>query len=204
MEALTNFLINSEDYFNLIELDQEDKYQNYLEEDNFQNIKGKFLFDDTENIDNSIIEHVEDKNYLIKEQEIKFKIFDDISSVTKNKDNKLELVLTIPKSSDIMTINKIKLSKNIKQFVFDIFVSIGDNNIILDRGNLYEQKIILSSINVFEKDLLETNKNYIDCTKGEIQIHIILEPNSINDIINNSIYVNYSFVNYKSKVKFFY
>jgi len=204
MEALTNFLINSEDYFNLIELDQEDKYQNYLEEDNFQNIKGKFLFDDTENIDNSIIEHVEDKNYLIKEQEIKFKIFDDISSVTKTKDNKIELILTIPKSTDIMTINKIKLSKNIKQFIFDIFVSIGDDNIILDRGNLYEQKIILSSINVFEKDLLETNKNYIDCTKGEIQIHIILEPNSINDIINNSIYVNYSFVNYKSKVKFFY
>ena len=68
MEALTNFLINSEDYFNIIELDQEDKYQNYLEEENFQNIKGKFLFDDTENIDNSIIEHVEYNNYLIKEQ----------------------------------------------------------------------------------------------------------------------------------------
>jgi hypothetical protein len=50
MEALTNFLINSEDYFNIIELDQEDKYQNYLEEENFQNIKGKFLYDDTENI----------------------------------------------------------------------------------------------------------------------------------------------------------
>ena len=47
MEALTNFLINSEDYFNIIELDQEDKYQNYLEEENFQNIKGNFLFDDT-------------------------------------------------------------------------------------------------------------------------------------------------------------
>ncbi len=203
MEALTNFLINSEDYFNLIELDQEDKYQNYLEEDNFQNIKGKFLFDDTKNIDNSIIEHVEDKNYLIKEQEIKFKIFDDISSVTKNKDNKLELILTIPKSTDIMTINKIKLSKNIKKFIFDIYVSVGDD-IVLNRECIYNQNIILSSINVFEKDLLETNKNYIDCTKGSIQIHIILEPNSINEIINNSIYVNYSFVNYKSKVKFFY
>jgi hypothetical protein len=203
MEALTNFLINSEDYFNLIEFDQEDKYQNYLEEENFQNIKGKFLFDDTKNIDNSIIEHVEDKNYLIKEQEIKFKIFDDISSVTKNKDNKLELILTIPKSTDIMTINKIKLSKNIKQYVFDIFVSVG-NDIVLNRECIYNQKIILSSINVFDKDLLETNKNYIDCTKGPIQIHIILEPNSINEIINNSIYVNYSFVNYKSKVKFFY
>ncbi len=202
MEALTNFLINSEDYFNLIELDQEDKYQNYLEEDNFQNIKGKFLFDDTKNIDNSIIEHVEDKNYLIKEQEIKFKIFDDISSVTKNKD-KLELILTIPKSTDIMTINKIKLSKNIKQYVYDIFVSVGDD-IVLNREHIYNQNIILSSINVFDKDLLETNKNYIDCTKGSIQIHIILEPNSINEIINNSIYVNYSFKNYKSKVKFFY
>ena len=54
----------------------------------------------------------------------------------------------------------------------------------------------------FEKDLYE-NKNNIDCSKGDVNIHIILEPNSINDIINNYVYISYSFINYKNKVKFF-
>ena len=43
-----------------------------------------------------------------------------------------------------------------------------------------------------------TNKNYIDCTKGEIQIHIILEPNSINDIINNSSFISSKLFRFQS------
>ena len=198
MEVISNYLIKSDDYFNLIELDEENKYLKYLEEKNFQNIQGKLLFDDIDNLNNSIIEHVEDKNYLMKEQELKFKIFDDISSVSKNNNNKIELIINIPKSSNIMTINKIKLSKNIKQYIFDIFVSL-NNNIILHKENLYNEK---KNINFFDKDLYE-NKNNIDCSKGDVNIHIILEPNSINDIINNYVYISYSFINYKNKVKFF-
>lgn len=201
MEVISNYLIKSDDYFNLIELDGENKYQKYLEEKNFQNIQGKLLFDDIDNLNNSIIEHVEDKNYLMKEQELKFKIFDDISSVSKNNNNKIELIINIPKSSNIMTINKIKLSKNIKQYIFDIFVSL-DNNIILNKENLYNEKKSLSNINLFDKDLYE-NKNNIDCSKGDVNIHLILEPKSINDIINNYVYISYSFINYKNKVKFF-
>lgn len=199
MEVISNYLIKSDDYFNLIGLDEESKYQKYLEVK--KNPIEKLLFDNFDNFDNSIIEHVEEKDYLMKEQELKFKIFDDISSVSKNKNNKIELIINIPKFSNIMTINKIKLSKNIKQYIFDIFVSL-DNKIILHKENLYNEKIILKNINFFNKDLYENN-NYIDCSKGDVNIHIILEPNSINDIINNYVYITYSFLNYKNKVKFF-
>lgn len=233
METPSNFLIKTDDYFNFIELDQEDKYQQYLDMEEYfletetnidnndnnnnynNNKKGKFILDESDfNIDleeelesriSDLVEQLEEKNYMMKEQEIKFKIFDDISSVSKNSDNKLELILTIPKSSDIMTINKIKLSKNIKQYVFDIFITL-NNNIILNKDIKHNEKILLSksNSNIFDYANLFENKNHIDCSKGDVNIHIVLEPNSINEIINNNIYINYSFANYKNKVKFFY
>ncbi len=220
METISTFYTQTEDYFNLIELDQEQKYQQYLdpEEDYKKTDKktdNKFTLDDTDfNLDmeqelesriSDLVEQLEDTDYTMTEQEIKFKIFDDISSISKNTDNKLELILTIPKTSDIITINKIKLSKNIKDFVFDIFITI-NNNIIINRESKHNNKILLSksNSNIFNYASLFENKNYIDCSKGEVNIHIILEPHSINEIINNNIYVNYSFANYKNKVKFFY
>ena len=69
-----------------------------------------------------MIEHIEETDYMVKEQEHKYKIFDDISSVIKNKNNKIELVLNIPRSSDVISINKIKLSRSIKDYIFDIFI----------------------------------------------------------------------------------
>lgn len=200
MEVLSSFLIKSDDdYYSQMEKYEEYKYLSYLEDRNFSNLNGKLLFDQIDD-SKSIIEHVEEKDYLIKDQELKYKIFDDISSVVKNKSNKIELIIDIPKSSDIMTINKIKLSKNIKQFIFDIFVSV-NNKVILNRENLYNKKMIFN--NKIYNDFNNINdNNYIDCSKGTVDIHIILEPNSINEIINNNIYINFSFVNYKNKIKF--
>ena len=77
MEVISNYLIKSDDYFNLIELDEENKYQKYLEEKNFQNIQGKLLFDDIDNLNNSINLN---KN-LIEKEEITFEMKD----YTKNK-----------------------------------------------------------------------------------------------------------------------
>lgn len=197
MEVLSNFLIRSDDdYYSQIEKNEEFKYSNYLEDKKFKNLNNKLLFDKIDNND-SIIEHVEENNYLIKDEELKYKIFDDISSIVKNKNEKIELIINIPKSSDIMKINKIKLSKNIKQFIFDIFVSL-DEKIILTKENLYNKQFIFNKINNNQIN----NLKYIDCSKGSINIHIILEPNSINEIINNNIYINFSFINYKNKIKF--
>ena len=198
MEFLSSFLIKSDDdYYSQLEKYEEYKCQNYLEEKNLSNLNDKLLFYQIDN-SNSIIEHVEEQNYLIKDQELKYKIFDDISSVTKNFNDKIELIINIPKSSDIMTINKIKLSKNIKQFIFDIFVSLNDK-IIMNKDNLYNKQMILCKKINYE----ECNEsNYIDCSKGSVNIHIVLEPNSINEIINNNIYINFSFINYKNKIKF--
>ena len=197
MEVLSNFLIRSDDdYYSQIKKNEEFKYSNYLEDKKFKNLNNKLLFDKIDNND-SIIEHVEENNYLIKDEELKYKIFDDISSIVKNKNEKIELIINIPKSSDIMKINKIKLSKNIKQFIFDIFVSL-DEKIILTKENLYNKQFIFNKINNNQIN----NLKYIDCSKGSINIHIILEPNSINEIINNNIYINFSFINYKNKIKF--
>ena len=60
-----------------------------------------------------IIKYIDDndKNNLIKEHTKKYKIFDNISSIIKNKDNYIELVINIPKTCDILSINKI-IAKN--------------------------------------------------------------------------------------------
>ncbi len=192
MEILSSYLIKSkDDYFNMIKESEENKYYQYVNKDNM-------LFDD---IETCLIEHVEEYDYLTKEQEIKYKIFDDISSVTKNSNNKIELIIAIPKSSDILTINKIKLSKSIKKYIFDIFITL-DNETILTKENLYTTKLSLAD----DIDELYENKfeKIIDCSRGEISIHIILEPQSINNIINNNIYISYSFINFKNKFKFLY
>ena len=85
MEVLSNFLIRSDDdYYSQIKKNEEFKYSNYLEDKKFKNLNNKLLFDKIDNND-SIIEHVEENNYLIKDEELKYKIFDDISSIVKNK-----------------------------------------------------------------------------------------------------------------------
>ncbi len=197
MEILSNYLIKKEDdYFNLIRECEETKYQKYL-------VTDKVLFDD---IEPCLLEHVEENNYLTKEQEIKYKIFDDISSLNKT-NGKIELLINIPKSSDILTINKIKLSKNIKKYIFDIFVTLNDK-VILTRENLYNTKINLSTSsedelnNLSDTDSNDSSLNTINCSQGEVNIHIVLKPNSINDILNNHIYISYSFINFKNKIKF--
>ncbi len=202
MEVLSNYLIKDYDeYINNFEENQEEKLKNYLGylenldsylEDR-QNREQRYSFDCA---DSSIIEHIEETNYFVKEQEHKYKIFDDISSVIKNKNNQIELVINIPKSSDIVTINKIKLSKSIKEYIFDIFVTLDDKT-ILTQDELYKKKISLSELNKYN------DSNIIDCSKGEVDIHIILEPNSINEIINNNIYISFSYINYKNKIKFY-
>ncbi len=202
MEVLSNYLIKDYDeYINNFEEHQEEKLKNYLGylenldsylEDR-QNREQRYSFDCA---DSSIIEHIEETNYFVKEQEHKYKIFDDISSVIKNKNNQIELVINIPKSSDIVTINKIKLSKSIKEYIFDIFVTLDDKT-ILTQDELYKKKISLSELNKYN------DNNIIDCSKGEVDIHIILEPNSINEIINNNIYISFSYINYKNKIKFY-
>ena len=174
MEILTNYLINDyNDYFDNMknfEVHEEQKLKVFIDLDTNEKKTRTYSFDNT---DSSIIEHIEETNYLVKEQELKYKIFDDISSVIKNKNNKIELVINIPESGDIVTINKIKLSKSIKEFIFDIFVTINDT-IILTQDDLYYKKINFSNISNNFND-----SNIIDCSRGKVNIHIILEPNSI-------------------------
>lgn len=198
MEAISSYLIKDYDeYFDNLENfeeTQEQKLKKYLDFDLNEETENRYSFDNTESC---MIEHIEETNYLVKEQEKMFKIFDDISSVIKNKNDKIELVINIPKSSDIVTINKIKLSKSIKDFIFDIFITL-DEQVILTQEDLYKKKINFS--NFF--DITDEN-NIIDCSKGEVDIHIILEPQSINKIINNNIYISFTYINYKNKIKFY-
>ena len=145
------------------------------------------------NYSSDILEHIDDSEYNIKEQEIKYKIFDDISSITKQNEN-IEIILDIPKNSQIISINKIKLSKNINNFVNDIYISLNNKKIT-------KEKIYKNNLNEY----LINNKldnNSFKC-HNNISLHIIINSNSFNEIINNNIYVTYSYANYKNKNKIY-
>jgi hypothetical protein len=142
---------------------------------------------------NSLIEH--NKNNLF-DQEIKYKIFEDISSIIK-KDNMIELVLNIPIENNIISINKIKISTKLNKYIKDIFICI-DNEKIIINTNLNKKKnnsLILIEPNYSQKIINCQNIN-------NITLHILLDNNVINKIINKYIFVNYSFEFYKNKIKF--
>ncbi len=195
MEIFTKYSVqdyevnDNNDFYDQIHDHEINKIRKYL-------IK-EYEFSNDEIYESSLIDHIDEIQYTVKDQEQKFKIFDDISSVTRNMYNQIELVINIPKSCDIITINKIKLPKKIKKNINDIFVTL-DDNIIISRDELYNHQIILSeNCDNFNNN----NYNLIDCSKGDVNIHIILEPNSINSIINNNIYINFSYLNLKNKHK---
>jgi len=175
-----------------------DEFQEYLSDtqqdiENTQNTKKiekkksknrKLLLED---YDESFIEHINDTNYLLKEQEIKYKIFKDISSISKIGKN-IEIIINIPKNETILSINKIKLSNKINLFLQDIYLTI-NNKKILSKDQLYNKKIQLSNLTTQESN-------------NEINLHIILENIALNHIINKNIFINYSFIIYKNKVKY--
>lgn len=193
MESLKKYLIDEDNYY----------IEQYIQspKNNLQNLKREIIYglEEFKCESECIIEHIEESEieYSTKEYEQKYKIFDDINSIVKNKDNKIELLICIPRTCDIVKINKIKLSKNIKDYIFDIFITL-DNNIILSREELYNEKMKLSDIDI------SNNNNLIDCSKGEVNIHIILEPKSINSILGSNIYILYSYLNCKNKSKFLF
>ena len=151
-----------------------------------------------DNMDLSIIEHIDDQEYYLKEQEIKYKIFENISYVTKTSDGKIELIFSIPQNYQIISINKIKLSNKINLYIQDMYICL-NNKKIITKNNLY---------NKFNKNEFLINNNYnniIKCnnnTNNKINLHIILSPIALNFIINKYIYITYSYANYKNKIKY--
>ena len=101
--------------------------------------------------------------------------------MNKNKNNELELVINIKKRSDLLSINKIKLSNNIKNYIKKIFLSINDKVIIDD---------LLNSENL--------NSCYIE---SDVNLSIVIDSVNLNDIMNTNIYILFSYINYKNKVK---
>lgn len=147
---------------------------------------------------NDFIEEIDDNNYNLCEQEVKYKIFEDISSVSK-KNNVLEIVLNIPIDNNILSINKIKLSNKINKYIKDIFICIDDEK-ILTQKDFTDNKTLQHSSKFTE---------YISCDKiincecdKNITLHILLDNFVINKIINKNIFVNYSFAILKNKQKF--
>lgn len=193
---LSNFLIH--DRFN------EFDFNSIQEQENKLLNKINYLYLDT-NYYNELIEINDDTDYNLYLQEIKYKIFEDISSVIK-KNNMIELVLDIPINDNIISINKIKLSNKLNKYIKDIFVYDDDEKIITQKDFLISiNNYNLSSTfqNQFTK-IISTNK-IINCKhKKNLTLHILLEDNVINKIINKNIFVNYSFAILKNKNKFLF
>jgi hypothetical protein len=134
-----------------------------------------------------IIEYINEEEYDIKEQEIKYKIFEDISAVTKNV-NSIELIITLPKINQITSINKIRFSKNINNYIKDIYVT--QNN-----KKIFEKEELLNS---------KSEKNNIRYPSNkQINLHLIIEPVGLNTIINKNIYISYSYITLKNKIKYY-
>lgn len=155
----------------------------------------------TNEYSNELIEEInDDENYNLYEQEIKYKIFEDISSVSK-KNDMIELVLDIPIDNSIISINKIKLSNKLNKYIKDIYVCTGDEKIITHKDFLNSLSTDTETSSKFTKHI--SSQKIINCQYNKnITLHVILSNNVINKIINKNIFVNYSFAIFKPKLKF--
>ena len=159
-----------------------------------QNINFSKNYSLMENIEN--IENIDDKNYYIQDNEVKYKIFEDISFISKN-ENHLELVLKIPIENNILSINKIKLSNQINKFIKNIYLNIDD------KVTIKKEEIFKYSDTVSKKFEYEQRDNIINCSHAKnINLHIVLDKNALNYIINKNIFINYSYAIFKNKIKF--
>lgn len=149
-----------------------------------------------DNCTNSLIEYIDDTNYNVQTNEIKYKLFNDISSINI-KNGKIELILNLPITHNVISINKIKLSNNLNKFLKDIYLVI-DNNVIIEKDEIFG-----SRENFLKVVAYKFNKNAINCLMDKnIDICIVLNKDAINYIMNKNIFVSYSFMILKNKVKF--
>lgn len=144
-----------------------------------------------------LIENINNENYNIYDNEIKYKIFQDISLITKNNNN-LELVLNIPSKNNILSINKIKFSDKLNKYIKDIYLKINNNKINKDviLGIVNNNKSLKIIENIYNNNII----NY--STNTNIDLYIVLDKNALNYIINKNIFINYSYIIYKNKLKF--
>lgn len=191
MTIMSNLLIKEK--FNEFDFDFEKKSERVLS--SIENIYKNQIQKYKHNID--LIENIEETNYYVQDNEVKYKIFEDISTISKKKNNDIELILNIPIENNIISINKIKLSNQLNKYIKNIYLNI-DDKIIIKKDELNINKEKLSKIIKYkEKDNIinsSINKN--------INLHIVIDKKALNYIINKNIFVNYSYAIFKNKIKF--
>ena len=195
---LSNFLIQDE----FLEFDfdtDKNQFKNQIKNQEKMLLNKINYLCSTNEYSNELIEGVDDSNYNLYEHEIKYKIFEDISSISKN-NNIIELILDIPIGDSIISINKIKLSNILNKYITNIFICVDGEKIIT-------HKDFLSKINnnmqpaTFTKHI--SSEKVINCQYCKnITLHILLKNNIINKIINKNIFINYSYAIFKNKQKF--
>lgn len=159
----------------------------------------KNIIENTTDYSSELIEEIDDNNYNLYEQEIKYKIFEDISSVNKKNDI-IELMLNIPINDNIMSINKIKLSTKLNKYIYNIYVCVDGKKIVTQTDFLNDDKNNIKST-IFDKQI--SSNKIINCQYSKnVTFHILFKNNVINKIINKNIFVNYSFAILKNKLKF--
>jgi len=161
------------------------------------NSTGKHIINSSEENDTSIIEHIDDANYKISEHEIKYKVFEDISAVSK-KGKEIELILLIPSEHNVISINKIKISKKIKNYINDIFLCVNDK-VTLTKEELYNEV----NTDSYKAKMKIANDLKINNPKStNINLHILLNRSAVNYIVNKDIFINYSYLINKNKIKY--
>jgi hypothetical protein len=157
------------------------------------NINTLLINDISNDYSDEIIEDINyNNNYTKTKCNQIYKIFNDITDIKTNNDT-VELQIMLNKSNDIITLNNIILSDNIKKLLHNCYISYDTNTII-------PQDKIKNKIFIFKKKLIQ-NHNCINCYKNNAYLHLIFKSKSLESLLNSYIYISYNFYNIKNKLK---
>ena len=111
------------------------------------------------------------------ENDISYKILDDIEDIELQADNVILSINLLP--NETLKINSLKIPAKIKKYVNDIYIT-ENNNIIYKKHN-------------YINSVINTNEN--------TKIHLVFNKIYMNEIIGYNIVLNYTIVCKKSKSK---
>ena len=155
------------------------------------NLKKTGSSDSLQSFESDVIEHgflnKNETNNTISNK-IRFRLLDDVNSINVDNNGNIELSVSLSSSLNILTIDKIKLSKK---------MSVNDINIYSNDKIIYKKDDIFTSVNY---NYIKNRLQFSGCDK-DIVINMKINNKNINNVIGKCIYVSYTNTITKEKHK---
>ncbi len=165
--------------------------QNLSTKKTITNLKKTNSSDSLQSFESNVIEHeFLNKNETIStiSNKIKFRLLDDVDTINVDNNGNIELSVLLSSSLNILTIDKIKLSKKI---------NINDINIYSNNKIIYKKDDIFTSINY---SCVKNKLQFSGCD-NDIVINVKINNKNINNIIGKCVYLSYTNTITKEKHK---